>query len=293
MKTKEVVEGALLTALVTVIIIIGIFLPFLGNILLMLSPLPVIVAVTRWNSNLGIIISLLSGVILFILVNPGLLLFTIFYTGLLGVTLGAAFDEPFPPKIILGIGTLAAASSFLLSFLVVKHILNINITAQLIEQINLVTQSYQELGLSAEMANQVSEELINTLKNTFPTLMLCSGLLIASVNYYFGLNLLSRLEFDYPYKLEIKKFKLSKLVIIPYLLTLFFNTNLFFENLYILLIFLFSLEGLAVAYYFYATKKLSKWYLIVGLLFFPLLVNLLFVLGIIDLWFDFRNLDDA
>ncbi|MBM7557609.1 DUF2232 domain-containing protein [Halanaerobacter jeridensis] len=292
METKEVVEGALLAALVTVIIIIGFFLPMLGNILLILSPLPIIIAVTRWNSRLGIIISLVSAIILFILINPGLFLFAIFYTGLLGVSLGAAFDEGFKPKIIIGIGTIAAASSFLLTFFVVQYVLHTNITAQLTEQINIVAQNYKQLGFSAEVTNQVSEQLIRTLKTTFPTLMLCSGLLIAILNYYFSINVLSKLNFNYPYQLKIEKFKLSKLLILGYLLALLFN-NIFFDNLYILLTFLFSLQGLAVAYHFYTTKEVSKWYLIVAILFFPLIINLLFFIGIFDLWFDFRNLDDA
>ena len=293
METKEIVEGALLAALVTVIIIIGFFLPLLGNILLILSPLPIIVAVTRWNSRLGIIISLVSAFILFILINPGLFLFTVFYTGLLGVSFGAAFDEGFKPKIIIGIGTIAAASSFLLTFFVVQYVLHTDITAQLTEQINLVAQNYQQLGFSAEMTKQVSEELIRTLKTTFPTLMLCSGLLIAILNYYFSINVLSKLDFNYPYQLKVEKFRLSKLFILVYLLALLFNTNPFFNNLYILLTFIFSLQGIAVAYYFYTNKEISKWYLIVGILFFPLIINLLFFVGIFDLWFDFRNLDDA
>ena len=293
METREVVEGALLTALLTVIIIAGFFLPMLGNFLLILSPLPVIVAVTRWNSRLGIIVSLASAIILFVLINPSLFLLTIFYTGLLGVSLGAAFDEQFKPKIIIGIGTITAASSFLLLFFVVQYILGTDIIAQLTEQVNMVAQNYQQLGFSSEVTNQVSEQLINTLKNTFPTLILCMGLLIAILNYYFSLNILSKLNFSYPFQLKVEKFHLSKLFIVGYLLAVLFSTNPFFQNVNILLTFLFSLQGVAVAYYFYRTNKLSKWYLMIGLLFLPLVLNLLFFVGIFDLWFDFRNLDDA
>lgn len=293
METREVVEGALLTAVLTVIIIAGFFLPMLGNFLLILSPLPIIVAVTRWNSRLGIIVSLVSAIILFILINPSLFLLTIFYTGLLGVSLGAAFDEHFKPKVIIAIGTITAASSFLLTFIVIQYILETNIIAQLTEQINMVSQNYQQLGFSSEVTNQVSEQLITTLKNTFPTLLLCMGLLIAILNYYFSINILSKLNFSYPYQLKVEKFQVSKLFILGYLLAVLFSANPFFQNIYILLTFLFSLQGVAVAYYFYTTKKLSKWYLIVGLLFFPLVLNLLFFVGIFDLWFDFRNLDDA
>ncbi|MFO7818857.1 MAG: DUF2232 domain-containing protein, partial [Halanaerobacter sp.] len=227
-----------------------------------------------------------------VLINPGLFLFTIFYTGLLGVALGAAFAESFKPKIILGIGTISAVLSFLLSFLVVRYILNIDIMAQFMEQINIAAQAYQQLGLSAEVTDQASQQLITILKTTFPTLMLCSGLLIAILNYYFSNNVLSKLNFNYPYQLEAEKLQLSKLFIVLYLLTLFFN-NIFFANISILLTFLFSLQGSSVVYYFYKTKDLSKWYLIVGLLFFPVVINLLFLLGLIDIWFDFRNLDDA
>ena len=293
METKELIEGSLLVALVTVIIIIGFFTPILGSFLLLVSPLPIIAAVIRWNSRLGIIVSLLSGVILFILINASLLLFTIFYTGFLGVALGAAFAEEFKPKTILGIGTIVAASSFLLILFVIQYILHIDFLVQVKEQINLVAQTYQQIGVSNEVINQVSEQLLDTLTTTFPALMLSSGLLIAGLNYYFGIKVLTKLEFDYPYQLKAKEFKLSKIFIVIYLVSIFLSNYAVFENIYFLTIFLLFLEGAAVVYHYYLNDKISKLYLIVGLILFPIVLNLLFFVGLADLWFDFRNLDDA
>ncbi|MGM0501458.1 MAG: DUF2232 domain-containing protein [Bacillota bacterium] len=293
METKELIEGALLTALVTIIIIIGFFLPMVGNFLLIISPLPIIAAVIRWNSRLGIITSLLSGIILFILINPGFLLFAFFYTGLLGVTIGAAFDDGFKPKAILAVGTIAASVAFSLNFFVVKYILDINILEQLEKQITIATQSYEQLGFSSEAMNQISVQLIDTLKITFPTLILCSGLLIALINYYFTTKVLTKLEFDYPYQLEVEKFKLHRFLLPVYLLAVFLSTNPIFHNLYMLITFLFFLEGLSVVYYYYLNKNISKLYFILAALLLPLAINFLFFVGIIDLWFDFRNLDDA
>jgi uncharacterized protein YybS (DUF2232 family) len=296
LETKELIEGALLVAFTAVIIIIGFFLPLVGNFLLIISPLPIIVAVIRWNSRLGIITSLASGIILLILINPGLFLFAIFYTGLLGVSLGSAFEEQFKPKIILGIGTIATAVAFSLNLFVIKYILHIDIIAQLEEQMKLVTATYQELGFSQEVISQVSEQLMRTLQTTFPVLILSSGLLIAGINYYVSTKVLARLDVDYPYQLQFEKFKIAKVFAIIYLVAIIFSANSpnpVLENIYLLITFLFSLQGVAVIYHYYLAEQVKKIYLIVGLIFFPIVVNLLFFVGIFDLWFDFRNLDDA
>ena len=207
--------------------------------------------------------------------------------------LARQIEQQFKPEIILGIGTIATAAAFSLNLFVINYILHIDIIAQLEEQMKLVTATYQQLGVSSDVLNQVSQQLIATLETTFPTLILCSGLLIAGVNYYVSTKVLTTLDFDYPYQLEVEKFRLTKIFIFVYLVAILFSANPILENIYILSTFLFSLQGVAVVYHYYLEEQLTKIHLILGVILFPIVVNLLFFVGVFDLWFDFRNLEDV
>ncbi|GAB6099637.1 hypothetical protein JCM16358_15160 [Halanaerocella petrolearia] len=291
METKALVEGALLAGITVVMTVLGLYLP-LGSFLLILTPLPLIVLAARRNSNWSIIASIVNTIILMMLANPSLIFLTIFYTGLVGVFMGAAFEEKFSAGLILTVGTIGVIISFTVSLLIGSYIFNIDLLGQVKEAFELGANIYSELGISNQALKEVTTQVINLLKQTYPVLLLCSSLLVAIVNYYFSVKVLNRFsEFDYPPLFLLEEIKLPKAILIIYFLAAYFSQQLIWMNIYILTTFMLLLEGVAVAYYYLLAGKLNKLMIIIGILFFPLTTQALFLVGLADILFDFRTLN--
>jgi uncharacterized protein YybS (DUF2232 family) len=283
-------ETILFTLILGALTLLGFVIPVIGNIGLMLTPLPLIVLAVRRSSNLSIIVSVISALSLAFLVHPVFLLFVVFFSGLVGISMGAAFEEKFSPKLILLIGSLAAFSSFVINLGVSTYILDFEVLTELSGALEEAIGTYQELGLSAEVTNQLITEVVDLIETTYLTLFLSVGMVIGGLNYYFAAKLINREQgYDYPPLFFLVKFKLPRLVGLLFVISLFFSGGLG-QNVNILVTFLLVVEGGAVVYHYFKEKRLNKLVLAAGILFFPLAVQILLFLGFADVWFDFRQL---
>ncbi|AGB42478.1 putative membrane protein [Halobacteroides halobius DSM 5150] len=290
MKTKALVEGALLAGLTVIMTILGFFLP-LGSFILLITPLPLIVLAARWSSKLSIMASLVNAILLMILINPSLLLLSIFYTGLIGVSMGAAFEEEFSAKLILAVGSIAVIVSFIVSLFVGTYIFNIDILKQLEAGFDLGIGVYQQLGISGETVKELGAQIVTLIKETYPALFLSSGVLVAIVNYYFSAKVLNRFsEYSYPPLLSLEKMRLSKYIAFLYILSIIFNQQIVWKNIYIIANFLVLLEGVAVIYYYILEGRINKLIIILAIIFFPITMQMLLFVGLADILFDFRRL---
>nr|WP_282580130.1 DUF2232 domain-containing protein [Natroniella sulfidigena] len=297
MKTKAVVEGAILTAVTVMLAILGIYLPILGSLLFLLTPVPLIILIVRCGSKVGITASLATAIILGLLINPMMFLIVILNTGLIGISMGAAFEERFSSVVILVVGVVAGAFSLLLSLGISIYILEVDVVAQLDHSLQLSLELYRQFGLPTEVILQAEElfkEVIELIKATYPALFLTAGVIISSVNYYFSYTILDRLDLQLPAKFSVREIKFPKIMIVIYIISIIFNHSIIWQNIYVITTFLLLLEGVAVCYYYFMQWGLNQGLamgLIFFLIFFPLFNPALLLIGILDLWFDFRNLD--
>lgn len=289
MNTRALLEGALLVSLSIVMTAISLVFPFLGNIILLLTPLPYIILAVRWNSQLSILASIVSTVILMFLFGPEFLLLSLFFSGLIGVAMGAAFEEGFSPQVVMVVGTVAVLVSFALNLAITVYIFEVDILNQLTSSLNFSGELYRQLGISQETVDQVVSELFKLIKNTYLVLFLCGGLLTASFNYHFSVKVLDKIgDFDYPGLDFLQSFKLPRILIIIYLISFFFS-GVIWQNIYILGTFLLMSEGGVVVIYF--QNKINNFLLLLGVLFLPVFLQVLLFVGIADVLFDFRKLE--
>lgn len=289
MDTRALLEGALLVSLSIVMTAISLVFPFLGNIVLLLTPLPYIVLAVRWNSQVSILASIVTTIILIFLLGPEFMLLSLFFSGLIGVAMGAAFEEEFSPQVVIVIGTVAVLVSFALNLAITIYMFEIDILQQLTSSLNFSGQIYNQLGISQGTVDQIVGELFNLIKNTYLVLFLCGGLLTSSLNYYFSVKVLAKIgDFDYPGLDFLQSFKLPRIIVIIYLVSFFFS-GVVWQNIYILGTFLLMSEGGLVVIYF--QDKINNFLLLLGVLFLPVLLQVLLFVGLADVWFDFRKLE--
>lgn len=287
--TRALLEGALLVSLSIVMTTISLVFPFLGNIILLLTPLPYIVLAVRWDSQLSILASIVTTVILMLLLGPEFLLLSLFFSGLIGVAMGAAFEEEFAPQIVIAIGTAAVLISFILNLAITVYMFEIDILKQLTSSLNFSGELYRQLGISQAAVDQIISELFKLIKNTYLVLFLCGGLLTSSLNYYFSVKVLDKIgKFDYPGLGFLQSFKLPRIIVIIYLVSFFFS-GVIWQNIYILGTFLLMSEGGIVVIYF--QDKINNLLLLLGVLFLPVFLQVVLFVGIADVLFDFRKLE--
>nr|WP_282706876.1 DUF2232 domain-containing protein [Natroniella acetigena] len=297
MKTKAVVEGAILTTITVILAILAIYLPILGSFLFLLTPVPLIVLTVRAGGKPGIIASLATALILAFLINPVMFLVVVLNIGLIGISMGAAFEDGFSSVTILLIGIIAGAFSLLLSLMISIYILEVDVIVQLEQSLQISLDLYREIGLPAEVilqAEELFEQIIELITATYPALFLSAGAVIAGVNYYFSYTIMDRLDVQLPARFSVQEIKFPKIIVIFYIISIIFNHSVIWQNIYVIITFLLLLEGIAVCYYYFMQWDLNQGLavvLIFTLIFFPLFNPLLLLIGILDLWFDFRKLD--
>ncbi|WP_018249436.1 DUF2232 domain-containing protein [Orenia marismortui] len=300
MQTKAIVEGALLTGITVILVFLGSILPFIGII----APLPLIILSVRWETKVSIMSSLLVAVILGILMNPMMLVISLLSTGLIGVSMGAAFEEDFSPKAIVMVGTIATVVSLLLILAVNTYILDIDIFKEIEGIFDLSSDIYKQLGVSEQYMtqfNQIFSQLINLIKVVFPALFLLVGLFTAVINYYFSVKILDRIGYNYKFFFSLRKLRYSKYLAVIYILfRLLLSLSkeeiliVFIQNSLIIINFMILFEGLAVVYSYFVKKKVKNSLIILIVIFFlPFVSQIFFIIGFFDLWIDFRKLDKS
>lgn len=294
LETKSLVEGALFTAITVILSLIAFYLPpIIGVILLFILPVPLIVVGVRQGTKTSILATILSAIILGVLLNPIMILVVLVGFGLVGVVLGAAFEEEFSPYKLIIVAIIASILSTLLMVGINFYLFNFNPTTVLTQAID----NYQDLGLNqatVEELEAITSNLKESIQVLLPALFITAGSINGLINYYVGLLVLNKLGYNYEYPLAFAKWKFPKYLVSGYLLGIILINTAVGQNLYLIFNFVFLIHGLAVtAHYlkrFNISDKIQKAILVV-LALIPLNQIIVF-LGLLDVWFDYRGLEE-
>ncbi|KXS40953.1 MULTISPECIES: YybS family protein [unclassified Candidatus Frackibacter] len=286
LETKGLVEGALFSAITVLLALIGSYLPLFGIVMILVLPLPIIVVGVRQGTKIGILTTILSAILLGMLINFLMSLMVLFGFGLIGVVLGAAFEEEFSSTKIIMIAIIVSTISTLLILGVNFYLLDFSIEPI----INTVLQQYKSLGI--DQATQ--QELIDMFVTIAPALILTASAINGLVNYYIAINALNRLGYEYEEPPPLVEWRFPKYLTVGFILgILLINTNIG-KNIYMVFNFIFFIQGLAIAAYYLKRFNISNTLqkIILAILVILPVNQILSFLGILDTWFDYRKLDD-
>ncbi|MBM7624328.1 YybS family protein [Sporohalobacter salinus] len=294
LETKALVEGALFTAIIVILTLLAFYLPpIIGMVLLFILPVPFIVLGVRQGTKTSTLAAVLSAIILGILINPIMILVVLFGFGLIGVVLGAAFEEKFSPHKLIIIAVIAAIVSTLLMVGINFYLFNFNPTTIF----NQAIEKYQNLGFDQATLKELEDITRNfkeTMQTLFPSLFIIAGAINGLISYYIGLSVLNRLGYEYEYPLSFSEWRFSKYLVFGYLFGIISINTTIGKNLYLIFSFIFLIQGLAVvAHYlksFNISDKIQK-AILVFLAFLPINQIIVF-LGLLDVWFDYRKLEE-
>jgi len=310
-KTREMVESSLLMALAVVLFLAGYVLPVVGMIFSLVCPAPLVVLGLRHSmarSVLGVFVASIL-VSAFTGVTGGL--FFLLGFGILGVGLGILAKRLNSSVEILLWGVLVSLAGKLLLMVLVAKITGVNPMGLGPEEISSVMDSvlavYQRMGMSPETLATAEKQIRSTLSllpYVFPALLIMASALDCFLSYVVSRSVLKRIGRGVlPPVPALSYWRFPRNLFWALLVAILLSMAAYIENvppvipriglnLRILVMILFYLQGLAVAWAFMCVKKAPKILRFIGVfltLFVPLLTQLAVILGIIDMWFDLRS----
>lgn len=297
---RPLVEGAFLGALVLVLTFFSLYVPLAALFITFIWPIPIIILGVRHGMGFSIKATVVVALLSAMLFHPFYFLVTLLGFGLVGIVIGGSLEEGFSPLKTYLLGTGASFFSQLLLLFVGMRMMGFRPLEELQYALEQALNLYSKLGLDPQIMGDMEKmmgEQLQMVVLLFPAIFLFSAAVTAGGTYLISLQVLRRLGYKKASPIPFKEWRMPKglaaLFIILFGVTLFGEYPLI-QNLLMIVFILFFLQGLSVAYYLMYQYLKGRWpillLLVLFILFAPLVVQALMITGIIDIWFDLRNL---
>lgn len=303
-RANVITEGAILLALFLILMLLALYIPFLGAILLFVLPLPFMMFTMRHGLSLSIFI-LIAGSLLSIFFGAVTNLLIAFMFGLSGLVMGLFYRRKQVIGAIIG-GSIAYTVGFIIFYIGSIYLLEIDIVKDFFQLLKDSMEQSKAMvseinpNLDVEKQFKAFEEALALIITLLPSCFVMGGIIFALITHHISMPILKRLKFEMPifYFKDIKFptsviwyfLLVSILMMIPGNQEGFYYTAI--VNLYYILMFLLIIQGYSFLFYYANKKGLSKGIpviiLIVSFL-IPIFLYLVRILGIIDLCFPLRD----
>ncbi|MGE7913227.1 YybS family protein [Lysinibacillus xylanilyticus] len=302
-QTKALVQGSMMVAIFTILMLISAYVPIIFIVGLLFAPLPIAWYSANYKRSSSILVAVV-GCTLTTLTSGITMLPFAFILALIGVVIGNAIYLK-KSKLYL---FMSSGIAFLLSMTIVYvayvQFAGINIIDMSLE---ILRENYEQ---SNELAKNVTgqvvfqpeiiEAMLKTIELTMPATVTISAFFAAFIIITFNLPVLKRLGLDVPKFAPFQNMRLPRSILWYYMIVLCINLfmrpefgstlDVIVLNVSYVLWILLILQGISFLHYFISKKEMPngvKW--IATLLALPL-SSFMILLGIVDLGFDLRSL---
>lgn len=301
--SKRLTEGALLTALYIGLLLVTFFIPFVELFTLFILPVPFIVYASRYGIKPGSLVLIAAVVISAMFATVFSIPMTLLM-GAGGLAIGHGIYNQKNPYEIWARGTVGYVIGFLFIYLITQWLFQVDWAKEmdniLQSSLSLTKDLMGPMGTDGQF--ELIQQQLDQIPYLIPSGLALTSIILAFVSQWFGYKVINRFEKK---KLAFPRFdelNLPTAIIWYYLFSIIAMWivpeqgsiwNQAAVNVYTLTGILVTLQGLSFIFYFARTKKLSKAVpigAIVAILLLPLLLlNLVRILGIIDLGFRLRE----
>ena len=302
-QTKALVQGSMMVAIFTILMLISAYVPIIFIVGLIFAPLPIAWYSANYKRSSSILVAVV-GCTLTTLTSGITMLPFAFILALIGVVIGNAIYLK-KSKLYL---FMSSGIAFLLSMTIVYvayvQFAGINIIDMSLE---ILRENYEQ---SNELAKNVTgqvvfqpeiiEAMIKTIELTMPATVTISAFFAAFIIITLNLPVLKRLGLDVPKFAPFQNMRLPRSILWYYMIVLCINLfmrpefgstlDVIVLNVSYVLWMLLILQGISFLHYFISKKDMPngvKW--VATLLALPL-SSFMILLGIVDLGFDLRSL---
>lgn len=295
-KTKRITETAIITALMTILVILGLFVM---PIAIILFPVPYIILGVRHNVKYGLISIFGSGILLTILVDISVGIFIMLMLGFLSVGLSYMIKKKFKTYQIITGGIIISIVSIVITINVIAYITGVSVVGQVESYFAEMIKVAQQVGLPNSQT-EILKNRIETAKLTIPSTMIIFSIFNTYINYWVSVAILRRLGHNISKIPKFKYFRLpgnvvtGSLVIVLCTSFIWYMQIFYYKTIAInvmsLLMFIFFMQGISVIIYLLDKTKLNKVLKFFIIIFAMLYVPIISLVGFIDAIFDLRKL---
>lgn len=321
--TKAIVEAALISVIISVIMIITGYLPMVSFIGTLVLPIPVAILYIRHNKKVTITAIFLSIILTSMVFNPIRAIYAAIPCVVIGIVLGYCVKKSKKSSTTLLFLAIACSISNILSIAFsLSFIARINVIDFISKNVEIMKQSlkssvdgakiiYLQRGITPEQLKILdrSYEMINKMDVALYLTVIPAGIFIFSMvsaylNYIVSRALLNKLGYKMDVVLPFSRVYVSNIVGAVLIGTVCIGIILsskgipggtYIQNAsQLLMMYVFIINGLAASIYFLRIKRnLSK--LVVALILVLTVLsrfsNVYFTIGLMEMAFDFRKLD--
>jgi len=271
-RTKQVVEAGLFAAIMVLLMVGSFYLPIIGMLIFFVIPLPVIILTIR-NTLPNVIVAtvvatmIASAMVTIVYgVGIGVLALTV------GLPLGIAFKNKFFATKSIALGGFGALIGFFLVIVVMQSLMGLSIYDQLDEMFEMSSEMQQQMTSVLGTLNNTSvddsiaqtallwDNMKYMMKLIFPSAMILFSIVYSLGNYLFARPILKRLNISVVPMGSFKDFSYPKhmaygsglILILAYIVGIagLADPELVFTNFLYLFLMVFSVQGLALIYFF-------------------------------------------
>lgn len=310
LKVKSTTESGLLVGITVVMGLMAVYLPVLGIAANLLWPLPIIVLVVRHGLQQGILSVLASAMIMCILISPLNAVHLAATFGPPSLALGYCFRHSYPASKVLLFGLIASligvgmSTGLLIAFAGINPF-DMQEQQEAMEMaVNAAVQAYRDMGIDAKQLQEIQDQLAMVkefMVLLLPLTIICSGLITTWLNFAIGGKLLRRLGHSVSTLPPFDDWHLPQAILYIFgfaLVGLYWGSSrdiaLLYQasfNVYLLTVLAGFIQGASVL------SKLCRnrvgrwvyWVIMVFILTNSLFTQVLAVLGLFDMLFDYRR----
>ncbi len=306
-QSKILTEGAMLTAIYIVLLLIAAFVPIITIIAMFLLPVPFIIFASRHNWKPALLMFGVAVVLSVLFATIVSLPLTVLM-GLGGIMLGSSIYKKLPAYETLGRGTIGFVVGLVFIFVFSQFVLQVNLMSEIDQMINQYVQMIKDLmeqfGLADQGEEQIEmlEQQMGMITSLVPAGIALIAILMAFVSQWVSYKVINRLD---GMKLGFPPFRMLRFPVSLVWIYFFALIFTFFEldpsstlylavnNVMMLTGILMTLQGLSFIF-FYAHKKNKSKALPVASVILTILFPFFFLyfvrlLGIIDIGFSLRD----
>jgi uncharacterized protein YybS (DUF2232 family) len=304
---RKLTEGAILLAAFAVLLLLTIYVPFLGMVVNLFLAVPFMLFAAK-NDGKSILVFIIASLLLSFIVGSVMSLPLALAYGTTGTVIGYLMQKQKNMGVLFIAGTLV----FLINLIIIY------VTSIVLFEVDMITEMIElmreSLNVSADLLKnfgnaQDSEKLLeqfnnglNLIKTLIPTLFVLSSFFIVFIMQLVSFPIIKRFGIKVEKWKSFKEISLPKSLLYYFLLTLLLSMFMNPEegtfwymaiiNLTYILQFLMVLQGYTFMFYYFDKKGISKAISItIGIVAFliPIFLYIIGILGIIDLGFDLRK----
>ena len=309
-KTSAMVEGAICAAIAIVFNLLFAYVPFMGIILNLIMPLPLVVCGMRNGMRWSIMAAVVSTVLVAMTVNPIHALFYIGVYGVMGIVLGECMHRHLPAKKLLLYASIGASVSIGINTLLALYVMGIHpvdmMFQSLDEAVPQIASSFNTGGMTPEQSAAFTAqmtEMVSMIKIILPGAMLLMAPILVMINYWAARKILARTGETFPEFPPVEEWSFPPVVALVYIAALFViqyfqsdKTHMAFTvaaNVWAICSMLLMVQGLVFVYWYLKTHNKPMWWMkvIIPVSMFISLAGLIMTyIGGYDILFDGRKL---